>query len=196
MPLSCEAFSRRVGPLIRIGSPKAGVGPPPGEEISGVRPEPFSEVHLEHCGPVGLAEGERILLWMLRQWVTARVLGEEPGMRHSREAGALVSPRVATAFILVMSAIEGQVRRPLCVSAPCSRGYAEDEQRLITACGVCPPSPEIAGRLIQDLVITPEAVTVMARFLNTALANEGLALPMRFDEPEAMAASPSRPTLH
>ena len=37
-----------------------------------------------------------------------------------------------------------------------------------------------------------EAVTVMARFLNTALARDGMALPMRFDAPETRA----RPTLH
>lgn len=161
-----------------------------------MRPDPSSETNLNLCGPASLADGERILLWMLRQWVTARVLGEEPGQRLSKKAGALVSPRVATAFILVMSAIEGQVRRPLCVSAPCCKGYAEDEQRLITACGICPASPEIAGRLIEGLVVTPEAVTVMARFLNSALANDGMALPMRFDEPEVVVTSPLRPTLH
>ena len=161
-----------------------------------MRPDPFSETHLNHCGPVGLADGERILLWMLRQWVTARVLGEEPGQRLSKKAGALVSARVATAFILMMSAIEGQVRRPLCVSAPCCKGYADDEQRLITACGVCPASPEIADRLIEGLVITPESVTVMARFLDTALANDGMALPMRFDEPAVAVSHAHRPTLH
>jgi hypothetical protein len=174
----------------------AGVGPLPGEEISGVRSDPFSETHFSHCGPIGLAQGERILLWMLRQWVTARVLGEEPGARLSNKAGALVSSRVATAFILMMTAIEGQVRRPLCVSAPCSAGYANDEQRLITACGVCPASPEIAGRLIEGMVVTPEAVTVMARFLNTALANDGMALPMRLEEPEAVVEATIRTTLH
>lgn len=161
-----------------------------------MRPDPFSETHLSHCGPLGLAQGERVLLWMLRQWVTARVLGEEPGARLSQKAGGLVSPRVATAFILLMTAIEGQVRRPLCVSAPCSAGYANDEQRLITACGICPASPEIADRLLEGLVITPEAVTVMARFLNTALANDGMALPMRFDEPEQVVTPQPRPTLH
>ena len=159
-------------------------------------PDPFADAHLDRCGPVGLAEGERILLWMLRQWVTARVLGEEPGGRLSKKVGSLVSPRVASAFILMMSAIEGQVRRPLCVSAPCFGGYAEDEQRLITACGVCPASPEIAGRLIEGMVVTPETVTVMARFLNTALANDGKALPMRFDEPEAVMTPAQRPTFH
>lgn len=159
-------------------------------------PDPFIDAHLDHCGPVGLAEGERILLWMLRQWVTARVLGEEPGARLSKKVGRLVSPRVASAFVLMMSAIEGQVRRPLCVSAPCFGGYADDEQRLITACGVCPASPEIAGRLIEGMVVTPETVTVMARFLNTALANDGKALPMRFDEPEVVVTAAPRPTFH
>lgn len=161
-----------------------------------MRPDPFPETHLNHCGPVGLADGERILLWMLRQWVTARVLGEEPGQRLSTKAGALVSTRVASAFILMMSAIEGQVRRPLCVSAPCCGGYADDEQRLITACGVCPASPEIAGRLIEGMVVMPETVTVMARFLNTALASDGMALPMRFEEPETVVQPVRPPTLH
>ncbi len=160
-----------------------------------MRPDPFSHVHIDHCGPVGLADGERVLLWMLRQWVTARVLGEEPGGRLSKKAGDLVSPRVAAAFILMMTTLEGQVRRPLCVAAPCSRAYADDEQRLVIACGLCPASPEIAGRLLESMLVQPEAVTVMARFLNTALAGDGMALPMRFEEPEAVAA-PVRPTLH
>jgi len=159
-------------------------------------PDPFIDARLDHCGPVGLAEGERILLWMLRQWVTARVLGEEPGARLSNKAGDLVSPRVAAAFILMMTAIEGQVRRPLCVSAPCCGGYADDEQHLITACGVCPASPEIAGRLLEGLVVTPETVTVMARFLNTALAGDGKALPMRLDAPQRPAPPVRRPTVH
>ena len=161
-----------------------------------MRSDPFSQAHIDHCGPVGLDEGERILLWMLRQWVTARVLGEEPGARLSKKAGALVSPRVASAFILMMTALEGQVRRPLCVAAPCCRDYAEDEQRLITACGVCPASPEFAGRLLETLLIQPETVTVTARFLNAALAGDGMALPMRLEEPAAAASTLARHTLH
>ena len=157
-----------------------------------MRPDPFLHQSIPHCGPSGLAEGERILLWMLRQWVAARVLGEEPKARLSKTAGSLVSPGVATAFLLMMTAVEGQIRRPLCVAAPGCGDYAEDEQRLITACGVCPASPEITQRLLEAMLIQPEAVTVMARFLNTALARDGMALPMRFDEPE----TPARPTLH
>ncbi|WP_297509086.1 hypothetical protein [uncultured Caulobacter sp.] len=162
-----------------------------------MRPDPFLHAPLDQCGPVSLADGERILLWMLRQWVTARVLGEEPGARLSRSAGALVSPRVATAFILMMTAIEGQVRRPLCVSPPCCGGYGDDEQRVIVACGLCPAAPDRADRLLEDLVVTPEAVTVMARFLNAALAHDGMALPVRFDAQEPSTAPVrSRPTLH
>ncbi|ADG11601.1 hypothetical protein B7G68_16190 [Caulobacter segnis] len=157
-------------------------------------PDLFHGACVDDCGPMELTRGERVLLWMLRQWVTARVLDQEPGARLSREAGALVSPRVASAFILMMTTIEGQVRRPLCVAAPCRQGYAEDEQRLITACGVCPASPEIAGWLLEDMVTTPEPVIVAARFLNMALAHEALALPLRFDEPAR--APTARPTLH
>ncbi|MDR6626129.1 hypothetical protein [Caulobacter segnis] len=157
-------------------------------------PDLFHGACVDDCGPMELTRGERVLLWMLRQWVTARVLDQEPGARLSREAGALVSPRVASAFILMMTTIEGQVRRPLCIAAPCRQGYAEDEQRLITACGVCPASPEIAGRLLEDMVTTPEPVIVAARFLNMALAHDALALPLRFDEPAR--APTARPTLH
>lgn len=157
-------------------------------------PDPFHHASVDECGPSALTRGERVLLWMLRQWVTARVLGQEPGERLSREVGALVSPRVSAAFILMMTTIEGQVRRPLRIAAPCRRGYAEDEQRLVTACGVCPAAPEIAGRLLEDLVMTPETVVVTARFLNSALAHEALALPLRFEEPEY--APTTRPTLH
>lgn len=161
-----------------------------------MRLDPFSDTHLDQCGPVGLADGERLLLWMLRQWVTARMLGEEPAARLSNEAGGLASRRVITAFVLMMAALESHVCRPLCVSAPRCGGYAEDEQRLITACGICPACPEIAGRLLEGLVTAPESVTVMARFLNTAMANDGIALPMRFDEPETRAADALQRTLH
>ncbi len=157
-------------------------------------PDPFHGASVDDCGPLALTRGERVLLWMLRQWVTARVLGQEPRERLSREAGALVSPRVTAAFVLMMSTIETQVRRPLRIAAPCRQGYAEDEQRVVTACGVCPASPEIAGRLLESLVIAPEAVIVTARFLNMALAHEALALPVRFEEPER--APTARPTLH
>ncbi|PZR35696.1 hypothetical protein [Caulobacter segnis] len=157
-------------------------------------PDPLSHASVDECGPPALTRGERVLLWLLRQWVTARVLGQEPGERLSREAGALISPRVAAAFILMMTTIEGQVRRPLCVAAPGRQGYAEDEQRLVTACGICPASPEIAGRLLESLVIAPESVIVTARFLNMALAQEALTLPVRFEEPEY--ARTKRPTLH
>lgn len=157
-------------------------------------PDPFHDACVDDCGPLALTRGERVLLWMLRQWVAARVLHQEPRERLSREAGALVSPRVAAAFTLMMTTIEGQVRRPLCVAAPCRQGYAEDEQRLVTACGVCPASPEIAGRLLEDLVIAPESVIVTARFLNMTLAHEALALPLRLEEPDY--AKTSRPTLH
>lgn len=156
----------------------------------------FSDAALDRCGPAGLAEGERVLLWMLRQWAAARVLREEPGARLSKTAGALISPRLASAFILMMSAIEGQVRRPLRFSTPGCRSYVDDEQRLIVACGVSPASSEMADRLIEGLVIAPEAVTLMAHYLNAALAQEGMALPMRLDEP-VIGSAPLRPrTLH
>ena len=157
-------------------------------------PDPFLGASVDDCGPTALTRGERVLLWMLRQWVTARLLSQEPGERLSREAGGLVSGRVTSAFILMMTTIEGQVRRPLRIAAPCRQGYADDEQRLITACGLCPVAPEMANRLLESLVTTPEAVIVTARFLNMALAHEALALPLRFEEPESMQAI--RPTLH
>jgi hypothetical protein len=161
---------------------------------SDLLPDPFHHASVDECGPSALTRGERVLLWMLRQWVTARVLGQEPGERLSREVGSLVSSRVAAAFTLLMTTIEGQVRRPLRIAAPCRQGYAEDEQRLITACGVCPAAPDIAERLLEHLVMTPEAVVVAARFLNSALAHEALALPLRFEEPAY--APTTRPTLH
>lgn len=158
-------------------------------------PDPFHHASVDDCGPSALTRGERVLLWMLRQWVTARVLEQEPRERLSREVGALVSPRVTAAFTLMITTIEAQVRRPLRIAAPCRQGYAEDEQRVVTACGVCPASPEIAGRLLESLVIAPEAVIVTARFLNLALAHEELALPVRFEEP-GRAPAAARPTLH
>jgi hypothetical protein len=55
-----------------------------------VRPDPSHPrlPGMPDCGPDGLSCGERLLLWMLRQWVAARVLGEEPRGRLAAYAGA------------------------------------------------------------------------------------------------------------
>jgi hypothetical protein len=186
----------RVGPLTEIRFVQAGVGPLPDEEISGVRPNPSSFLDLPCCGPAALSGGERILLWMLRQWVAARILGQEPRARLARYAGPFVSPRGAAAFVMLMTAVEDSVRRPLCVSHPDCVGYAQDEQRLITACGVSPAAPEVAARLLGGLVTAPGVVAVLARALNFSLAREGLNLPLRLEDDTAPLITPCQPTLH
>lgn len=161
-----------------------------------MRPDPSPFIDLPCCGPAALSAGERTMLWMLRHWVTARILRQEPRAWLARHAGAFVSPRGAAAFILLMTAVEERVRRPLCISHPDCAGYAQDEQRLITACGVSPASPEVAAQLLDALVTAPSMVAVMARALNFALAREGLSLPLRLEDDPGLLAAPCQPTLH
>ncbi len=146
------------------------------------------------CGPQGLSPGERLLLWMLRQWVTARMLGEEPRGRLAAQAGRFISPRGAAAFVMLMTTIEERVRRPLCISHPSCLGYARDEQSLVAACGVSPAAPDIAARLLGELVIAPQVVVALIRMLNFSFAREGLDFPMRLHC--AGHRDAPRPTLH
>jgi len=151
---------------------------------------------LPDCGPEGLSAGERLLLWMLRQWVTARVLGEEPRGRLATYAGPFISPRGAAAFVLLMTTIEERVRRPLCVSPPTCLGYARDEQHLVTACGISPAAPDLAAQLLGELVIAPRVVAAAIRVLNFSFAREGLHLPMRLRDASPEPGAEARPTLH
>lgn len=155
---------------------------------------------LPDCGPEGLSPGERLLLWMLRQWVAARVLGEEPRSRLAAHAGPFISPRGAAAFVLLMTTVEERVRRPLCVSPPACLGYASDEQHLVTACGVSPVAPDIAARLLGELVLAPRVAAAAIRVLNFSFAREGLHFPLRLYDMggatgDCLELSP-RPTLH
>jgi hypothetical protein len=165
-----------------------------------VRPDTSKSIDrlagLPDCGPEGLSTGERLLLWMLRQWVAARVLGEEPRGRLAAHAGAFISPRGAAAFVLLMTTIEERVRRPLCVSPPTCLGYARDEQHLVTACGISPAAPDIAARLLSELVIAPRVVAAAVRVLNFSFAREGLHFPMRLRDAGYNLDDGSRPTLH
>jgi len=151
---------------------------------------------LPRCGPEDLFKSERILLWMLRQWVAARVMGQEPRVRMAARAGTFISPRGAASFEMLMSAIEERVRRPLCISHPDCRGYACDEQRLVVACGVSSASPEIAARLLETMVIAPGVVAAVARVLNFSFEREGLRLPLRLNDPRPAPFVPHLPTLH
>jgi hypothetical protein len=81
--------------------------------------------------------------------------------------------------VLLMTTIEERVRRPLCVSPPTCLGYARDEQHLVTACGISPAAPDIAAKLLGELVIAPRVVAAAIRVLNFSFAREGLHFPMR-----------------
>jgi hypothetical protein len=151
---------------------------------------------LPDCGPEGLSSGERLLLWMLRQWVAARVLGEEPRGRLATYAGPFISPRGAAAFVLLMTTVEERVRRPLCVSPPTCLGYARDEQHLVTACGISPAAPDVAAQLLGELVIAPRVAAAAIRVLNFSFAREGLYFPMRLSEAHPPMDEAPRPTLH
>ncbi|MFN3520731.1 MAG: hypothetical protein ACK4YQ_00670 [Phenylobacterium sp.] len=142
-------------------------------------------------GPSGLWDGERLLLAGLRAWARSRCSRRAPD-RSVREAIACVSSdRVGALFAALMQAVESGGRRPLQVHLGACPGYADDEQRLVLACGVCAVAPDIAARLLEPLVRDADSVVCLARALNTVLAVEGLSLPVRlFDD------TPAAPTIH
>lgn len=151
------------------------------------------------CGPERLFEGEQLLLWMVRQWVIARVTCESPRARLAAVADRYGAPGSATCVAMLMMAIEEHVKRPLCILHPDCPGYARDEQHIITACGVSPAEPDLAARLLEGLVIAPDVVAVMARVVNASLAREGFILPVRLDDTPRPPTPPNlcaHPTLH
>jgi len=130
-------------------------------------------------GPRGLWEGERLLLAALRAWAFCR-RDRQPAQKHVADAlAAIASPRIGALFSALMISFESSSRRPIQVHCGTCPGYAEDEQRLVLACGLACADPETAIRLLEPLVSDPEPVACLARALNAALAVEGFALPFR-----------------
>lgn len=130
-------------------------------------------------GPSGLWEGERLLLAGLRAWAHCR-RDRQPPQKHVGEAlAAVASPRIGSLFAAMMMSLEAASRRPMRVHCGACPGYADDEQRLVLACGLATAAPEAASRLLSTLVNDPEPVACLARALNAAMAVDGYALPFR-----------------
>lgn len=134
-------------------------------------------------GPPGLWEGERVLLAGFRAWARCRIDRGSPGEIVRRAIACVTSEQAAALFTALMETLEGVGRRPLRLHCGVCPGYAEDEQRLVLACGLSPVAPEVALRLLEPLVRDPATVVCFARALNAALCADGLALPVRLGAP-------------
>ncbi|KSB88193.1 hypothetical protein AS593_01055 [Caulobacter vibrioides] len=154
------------------------------------------DLDFEDTGPEGLARGERLLLWGVRTWAALRLQGQpaDPTIRSAFARAA--SPRTASLFLQTMMLIEGELVRPLHIQCPHCVGYALDEQRLVTACGLAAAAPGLASRLLSSLVARPDVTAVLARALNHALALDGAPLPVRLGEPADHAPPVQTATLH
>jgi hypothetical protein len=138
-------------------------------------------------GPDGLWDAERLLLTGLRAWARCRVEHREPARLVSEGLASVTSDRVGALFSAVMQAIEAGGRRALRVHCGACPGYAEDEQRLVLACGLAPIEPQMAMQLLAPLVRDAGPVVCFAAALNAALAQEGFALPVRLSDPAPTA---------
>lgn len=141
-----------------------------------------------------LTPGEMLLIGGLRAWAAARCAGEAPQRPISQALTVRTNPRVAALFLAWIQAVEASTRRPLRAECPDCGGAAPDLQRLVVACGVAPVALDLGERLIAPLVSDPQAVMLLARSLNAALASAGWPLPARLGPTSAPGDSP--PTLH
>jgi len=139
---------------------------------------------MSDSGPLGLTRGEQVLLAGLRLWAGLRLSGEAPQASVRQLMAEQVSDRAGAIFVAMMESLERQTRRPVEIRCgPCA-GYAQDEQRLIVACGVSRVDMATARALLTPLVMQPEPVAIFARALNMVLSHEGLDMPARlFDAP-------------
>jgi len=140
-------------------------------------------------GPPGLALSEQLVLAGLRCWAQARMVREEPRELVRPSLTHVASKPVASVFIALMERIERDARRAMQVHCVACRGYSEDEQRLVLACGVSRTAPEVALQLLAPLVNAPEAPVLLARTLNVALGKAGYRLPVRLWDDETVAAT-------
>jgi hypothetical protein len=148
------------------------------------------------CGPPGLSSGERILLWMMRQWATARMLDQDPAARVSFYALSLTSAACVSLAVQLMLVIEQNVRRPLRIRQPQCLHYDGDEQSLVVACGLSPVAPDMAAHLLEDLVTAPPLVTAMLRAVNCTFSLAEHDLPVRMRQGPEPAAEFSEATVH
>lgn len=132
-----------------------------------------------------LAPGERLLLDAFRGWAASRAIGCCPEAAARRILGWRASRRVAALFCAWIQSVESSVRRP--IRAYCRRccGVGPDERRLIGAVSLSVIDFAAGETLLQPLSVAPTGALVIARALHAALAEEGFAIPARFDEPLA-----------
>lgn len=130
-----------------------------------------------------LMPGENLLIYGLRAWAAARCAGEAPHRPISLALAQRTNPRVAALFLAWIQAVEASIVRPIQAECPHCGGAAPDVQRLVVACGVAPVAFDLGEKLIEPLVSDPQAVMILARSLNVALAQAGWPLPARLGAP-------------
>jgi hypothetical protein len=135
---------------------------------------------------------ERLLYLGIRGWVSARRQGAAPGELVGGAIARRTSGRAAALFTAWIQAVEAGGLRPIEIQCADCGGVSQDEQRLVIACGGAPVAFDEAQALLEPLVRDAQAITVLGRALNFALAQAGWRLPCRLG-PEPFAHTP---TLH
>lgn len=144
----------------------------------------------QQIGPMGLALSEQLMLASMRAWAKARLAGEEPQGLIRSGLCQVASPRVAAAMIDLMAHVERHAVRSLAFHAVACPGYSRDEHKIVVASGVAEVWPDLALQLLDSVVRVPRACVILARSLNSALAEAGHPLPPR------IADGPATVTLH
>ena len=154
-----------------------------------MRPGPLAAASLR-IGPAGLALSEQLVLAALRTWAQARLKGEDPRSLVRPSLTHVASKPAASVFVAMMESIEREARRGLQIHCVACRGYSQDEQRVVLACGVSRASPCVSAQLLAPLVRAPAGTVILARTLNLALGHAGFDLPVRlWDDDEAVSAT-------
>jgi hypothetical protein len=133
---------------------------------------------------------ERLLYLAIRGWLSARRQGVPPGAAVGGAIAKRTSPRAAALFTAWIQAVEAGRLRPIEISCADCGGASQDEQRLVVACGGAAVAFDEAQALLAPLVRDAEAIALLGRSLNFALAQAGWRLPCRLEP------APMTPTLH
>ena len=151
-----------------------------------------SQVDLEAAA---LAPAERLLLWSIRAWASARRCGERPEPVIGAALGKRSSARAAALFSAWMQSVEAGASRPLQIQCAACADLCPDEARLLLACGLAPVAMDAGGDMLKPILADAEPAMALARVLNRVMASDGWKLPARLNFDFA-DVRPISPTLH
>lgn len=151
----------------------------------------------ERDGPSALSPIETVLVWGLRQWVSAHKARESGHEAIEAQFDSHGVRDAAASLDAILRTTAACATRSIDVRCPCCPGLSDDEMRIVAAIGLMQwNEPTIAFELFSTW-LPPTGVRMalhMAHGAANVLTRAGYALPLRrWDFPELEAVA--RPTL-